>query len=98
MSQPPSPLIQKASTLRHSSDVSSAAQTITEDGPPAIDSDVHPTRFERVTFAFGGQGSSKVMPPLRNVSRSIGALIPMASPQRLLTLAAEGPTGESSSS
>src|SRR6266567_3951637 len=35
-----------------------------------------PTRFERVTFALGGQGSSKVVRPVRNVSRSIGALIP----------------------
>jgi hypothetical protein len=32
-----------------------------------------PTRFEHVTFAFGGQGSSKVMRPLRNLSRSRSA-------------------------
>jgi hypothetical protein len=46
----------------------------------------HPTRFERVTFAFGGQGSSKEMRPLRNVSRSITADSGRLATARFLTL------------
>jgi hypothetical protein len=43
-------------------------------------------RFERVTIAFGGQGSSKVMRPLRNVSRSITADSGRFAAARFLTL------------
>ena len=34
----------------------------------------HPTRFERVTFAFGGQGLFERRAPLQKSGRSIGPL------------------------